>query len=148
MGRIRYRKPLRREVKEAVYAKTNGLCWYCGYEVSDKPESHFSRANIDHVVPVSKGGTDDLTNLVPSCFQCNITKGTQTLEEFRKEESEKAISRCSWGLERFVGVHRFCSNELEESVALYLKRLEDYAPKYRVVFYGETIGLTPDEYVI
>jgi len=32
------------------------------------------RATIDHVIPSREGGTDDLENLVPSCFPCNYKK--------------------------------------------------------------------------
>ncbi len=30
---------------------------------------------IDHVIPLSKGGTDDDSNLVTMCFPCNLKKG-------------------------------------------------------------------------
>lgn len=32
---------------------------------------------IDHVIPLSKGGTDDLDNLALSCFHCNRRKATR-----------------------------------------------------------------------
>jgi 5-methylcytosine-specific restriction endonuclease McrA len=31
----------------------------------------------DHVIPVSRGGTDDLTNLRPACAPCNNRKGNR-----------------------------------------------------------------------
>jgi hypothetical protein len=37
----------------------------------------------DHAHPRSRGGTDEIDNLVPSCFHCNAAKGWLTLEEFR-----------------------------------------------------------------
>ena len=30
---------------------------------------------VDHVIPVAKGGTDDPSNLVPACGPCNRAKG-------------------------------------------------------------------------
>jgi 5-methylcytosine-specific restriction endonuclease McrA len=42
------------------------MCAYCG----ERPAIH-----QDHVVPLSKGGTDDLSNLLPSCQPCNQSKG-------------------------------------------------------------------------
>lgn len=38
---------------------------------------------IDHLQPQARGGTDDLSNLVPCCALCNSVKGAKTLEECR-----------------------------------------------------------------
>jgi 5-methylcytosine-specific restriction endonuclease McrA len=33
--------------------------------------------HIDHVIPMSRGGSDDLSNLVLSCSTCNEAKGAK-----------------------------------------------------------------------
>ena len=38
------------------------------------PEHYLDGCNVDHIVPVSKGGTNDLDNLVTACEQCNLGK--------------------------------------------------------------------------
>lgn len=35
-------------------------------------------ANLDHVIPWSAGGSDNVDNLVMSCQQCNQAKGART----------------------------------------------------------------------
>lgn len=64
-----------------VYAKTIGTCWYCtGTMTLDHglPNSF----TIDHAIPVSRGGGNDLNNLVPACRRCNAEKRTMTADEF------------------------------------------------------------------
>jgi 5-methylcytosine-specific restriction endonuclease McrA len=50
-----------------------GRCAYC---FSAKAK-HF-----DHVVPLSRGGSNDIDNLVPACAFCNVSKGNRSLLEF------------------------------------------------------------------
>lgn len=37
--------------------------------------------NVDHIHPVAKGGTNDITNLVTSCFECNSGKSDRELSD-------------------------------------------------------------------
>lgn len=48
--------------------KFNFTCQYCGRKA---PEVVF---HIDHFLPKSKGGTNELDNLVLACDECNIGK--------------------------------------------------------------------------
>lgn len=38
---------------------------------------------VDHLVPIKRGGTDDIENLMPSCRRCNHYKRAHTLTIFR-----------------------------------------------------------------
>jgi len=53
------------------------ICWYCGRLVFDKGSLH-----IDHIIPKSKGGTDELDNFVISCNFCNMAKHNLSVEDF------------------------------------------------------------------
>lgn len=44
------------------------ICAYCGCTI---PED---KLTVDHVIPVSKGGTDKFANLALACFSCNHRK--------------------------------------------------------------------------
>jgi len=62
-----------------VWDKTEGKCWYCGIQTN--PWRNFA---IDHVVPITKGGSDDIDNLVPSCERCNKRKNNKGIDILRK----------------------------------------------------------------
>lgn len=54
--------------RSAVYTKTEGHCAICGKFV---PYTEFT---VDHIVPLAKGGSNDLSNLQCACGVCNRIK--------------------------------------------------------------------------
>ena len=44
---------------------------------------------VDHVIPVCQGGTNDIENLITSCFSCNSGKGGRTVEQSVPNESHR-----------------------------------------------------------
>lgn len=58
-----------REQWKLVLMCANGRCYYCGKK-SDKLE-------MDHITPLTRGGADDITNVIPVCKKCNSSKGTK-----------------------------------------------------------------------
>lgn len=52
--------------------------WTCSYCETLLDET---TAQIDHVVPRSRGGSDDMRNLALACGPCNRRKGNQLVEE-------------------------------------------------------------------
>lgn len=69
---IRYQSRLMRANRMRIYKRDHHQCVYCG---STKD------LTLDHVMPKSRGGGNDWTNLVTSCFKCNLRKGNRTPDE-------------------------------------------------------------------
>lgn len=68
-----------KKTREQIANKTNNKCGYCGDYL--KKGWH-----LDHIEPIcSNFGTNDFSNLMASCPQCNRFKGAFRLEDFRKE---------------------------------------------------------------
>lgn len=63
--------------------ETGDTCYYCEAELVTAEGAHPRRRHMDHVVPKSRGGSDDAGNLVPACQRCNASKGSQTPLEWR-----------------------------------------------------------------
>lgn len=68
----------------------NPKCYYCGTMLdttkrsTDKGEKVTPKdLTIDHMVPMSRGGTGMIDNKVLCCLRCNHDKGCLTAEEFR-----------------------------------------------------------------
>lgn len=51
-----------------------GECAYCGYV---RP------LEADHAIPLSRGGSNFIDNILPACRYCNASKKDRTVEEFR-----------------------------------------------------------------
>jgi 5-methylcytosine-specific restriction endonuclease McrA len=56
------------------------------FQLSDRCFNCGSTENLtlEHLTPVSKGGSNDLSNLATLCRTCNSSKGSKTIEEFTK----------------------------------------------------------------
>lgn len=72
-----------KENRMKIYNKCEGHCAYCGMRLS------YKQFTIDHVIPLSSGGSNHQDNLLPACVYCNRLKASMTLPEFRKELLKK-----------------------------------------------------------
>lgn len=64
------RKKFTTEERKAIYRKTRGHCYICGEFVE------FDSFEVEHRIPIGKGGTNQLNNLFVSCHCCNCMKGS------------------------------------------------------------------------
>jgi len=86
----------KKEQRERIWNKYGKHCAYCGKEIT------YKQMQIDHIEPVFRGfsdddakrckiakGSEDESNLNPSCARCNRWKSTHSLEQFRIEVSKQ-----------------------------------------------------------
>lgn len=69
---IKFHTRTLRANRNRIYKRDGNQCVYCG---SNK------NLTLDHVIPKSRGGKNEWTNLVTSCFKCNLKKADRTPEE-------------------------------------------------------------------
>lgn len=69
------RKPISPSLRFDVLEKDNFTCQYCGAKSVDDNVL----LEVDHIVPVSKGGDNNIENLITSCKKCNIGKSAKKL---------------------------------------------------------------------
>lgn len=59
------------------------LCHYCGQELSwDNSSYRPDGLSVDHIIPLKKGGSSRMENLVLACRRCNGKKSTKDYDEF------------------------------------------------------------------
>lgn len=63
-------------LRRVVFARDGKVCRYCAS--TDGP------FHIDHVIPLSRGGTHDLGNLAVACHGCNSAKSGKLLSEWAR----------------------------------------------------------------
>jgi hypothetical protein len=69
------RKNIGTKLRFEVFKRDSFTCQYCGRSAPDVI------LEIDHISPVSKGGDNDVMNLVTSCWGCNSGKGDRELDD-------------------------------------------------------------------
>lgn len=70
------------DTRSVVLRKTNGVCTYCAVKLETTVSRQPTSFEVDHVLPVALGGTDDIANLVPACRSCNSKKIAKTALRF------------------------------------------------------------------
>jgi hypothetical protein len=69
------RKALSKKIRFEVFKRDTFTCQYCGAKAPDVI------LEVDHIDPVSKGGDNDLLNLITSCKACNAGKSDRQLSD-------------------------------------------------------------------
>jgi hypothetical protein len=73
------RPKITKSKRKAVFARDGHQCAYCGSV--DGP------FHIDHVHPLSRGGSNAIDNLTVACATCNLSKSGRTVSEWEADHA-------------------------------------------------------------
>jgi hypothetical protein len=68
-------------ISKRVFQRDFFTCQYCGQKGGT--------LEVDHIIPISKGGTNHDKNLATSCRTCNRKKRDKTAEQYKKWMKDK-----------------------------------------------------------
>lgn len=70
------------KLRASVYERDGCSCVYCGSKED---------LTLDHAVPESRGGSNEMSNLLTACRACNASKRDLTLEEYCKKLGDETL---------------------------------------------------------
>ena len=70
------------EIRHQVAAKYKFKCKYCGRS------TRHVKCHVDHIIPLSRGGTNDIDNLCLACRDCNLRKYNKIYADNKGESLE------------------------------------------------------------
>jgi hypothetical protein len=74
------REKMSRSLRLSILERDNFTCKYCGASPRNDDKV---RLQVDHIVPVAKGGKTEPQNLHTLCADCNLGKGTRIIDQMR-----------------------------------------------------------------
>ena len=97
----------RRQVTNTfLFARDDYQCQYCGRRSTElKPRESLTR---DHLIPISRGGSNEWTNVVTACSGCNTKKANRMPNEIGmtplNAPSEPHFVHLSWAVRRLTPI--------------------------------------------
>ncbi len=75
------RIPIPTEVRKYVFQRNQYQCQSCGKTYKE------TQLTIDHIIPLARGGSNDISNLHTLCLTCNQRKRDKLDQRFRRHFS-------------------------------------------------------------
>lgn len=124
---------LSKRLRYEVLRRDGFKCRYCG---RGAPEV---KLTVDHVTPVALGGTDEATNLVAACLECNAGKSSASADNEFVQELDEQAQRWRSAMQAAAQIRHRERDQLERDLdALdlawrdwYLEREKDLPPDKR-----------------
>ncbi len=97
----------RRQVTNTfLFARDDYQCQYCGRRANElKPRESLTR---DHLIPMSRGGTNEWSNVVTACSSCNTRKANRMPAEIGMQPLHVPVEphfvHLSWAVRRLTPI--------------------------------------------
>ena len=122
----------RRQVTNTfLFARDRYRCQYCGrLQIELKPRESLTR---DHLIPLSRGGANDWTNVVTACSPCNTRKANNLPSEIGMHPLHAPVEphfvHLSWAVRRLTATQaKYIKLFYGEETLHYLEDLEHRHP--------------------
>lgn len=76
--RASWHKHEKMQIKSDLWDRDGQVCYLCNENMT------YRQATIDHVIPLAKGGADNMTNYKLAHPKCNLEKGNMMLDVYLK----------------------------------------------------------------
>lgn len=100
------RRPIKLNVRYKVFERDGFACRYCGQKAPNVV------LHVDHIHPVSRGGTDHIDNLCTACSACNSGKSSDPIDPVTQLIAEQRSDALS-----FWALHAILRHSASEFVA-------------------------------
>ena len=91
--------PVPDTIRFEVLRRAGGKCELCGCSAKERP------LHVDHIIPRSKRGLNDIENLQALCEKCNLAKGNHDDTDFREGKKNETAKGCV-----------FCAEEIKDRI--------------------------------
>ena len=107
--------PVSDTIRYQVLKRAGGKCELCGCSAKEKP------LHVDHIIPRSKRGSNDIENLQVLCMECNLAKSNRDSTDFRDKGEQPRQKDCL-----------FCQPEIEDRILERNNSVFAFEDKYPV----------------
>jgi len=124
------RKSLSRKIRFEVFKRDKFACQYCGKTAPTVV------LQVDHIEPVAKGGTNDLMNLITSCWDCNSGKsdrqlGDDSVVEKQRRQMELLQDRREQ-IEQIFEWQKSLNQIQDDTISMLIEYVEELIPPYTI----------------
>lgn len=124
------RKTITKKLRFEIFKRDSFTCQYCGQSAPDVI------LNVDHINPVSKGGENDILNLITSCFSCNSGKKHRLLSDntvLKKQLTQlEELNEKRNQLDMLIKWREELSNIKNDELDYAISQIEKNIPDYTV----------------
>lgn len=112
------RKPLSKRTRFEIFKRDGFCCIYC----NRNPPS--VTLQVDHIIPVSKNGTNRMDNLVTACFDCNSGKSNIELSDIPRTAPDRNPELVREKMDQYKAYQNWMQ-KMESLIQLDIQKVED-----------------------